>query len=352
MNGNAPFPNNIIPASRISPNGRALLSSYPLPTPGFQQGTSNWFGSFPRWSDTRKDTVKVDYLLNDKNRITVRGTHIPWHFSSPFEGTLGNFQALWSRPNRTAALSLTSTISPTFINEFTFSANSDGLGSIDFNPACGPRCNRSTFGINFPFIYPGTKIYGEKLPSLAVDGLTTVDLGPYPGSWSGFVYSWANNTTKIVGNHTIKFGVFIERSGQNDHIQFTTASAPATINENGSFRFLDTGSPTTTGLGIANALLGSFNDYSELGGKPITPWVATGVDLFAQDSWKVSRKLTFEYGVRYSLWPPWHSRWGSLAMFHPDDNRSWPLCPRQTRAGHRTLRPGRAANRRIVADHP
>src|SRR5882672_3717692 len=317
LNGNAPFPNNVIPAARISPNGRALLNSYPSPTPGFQQGTSNWFGSFPRWSDTRKDTVKVDYLLNDKNRLTFRGTHIPWRFTSPFEGTLGNFQALWSRPNRTAALSLTSTISPTFINEFTFSANSDGLGSIDYNPACGPRCNRSTFGINFPFIYPGTKIYGEKLPSLAVDGLTTVDLGPYPGSWSGFVYSWANSTTKIVGNHTIKFGVFIERSGQNDHIQFTTVSAPAAINENGSFRFLDTGSPTTTGLGIANALLGSFNDYSELGGKPITPWVATGWDLFAQDSWKVSRKLTFKYGVRYSLWPPWHSRWGSISEFDP-----------------------------------
>src|SRR6266567_2615075 len=66
LNGNAPFPNNVIPAARISPNGRALLNSYPQPTPGFQQGTSNWFGSLPRASDTRKDTVKVDYLLNDK----------------------------------------------------------------------------------------------------------------------------------------------------------------------------------------------------------------------------------------------------------------------------------------------
>src|SRR5213079_377886 len=103
------------------------------------------------------------------------------------------------------------------------------------------------------------------------------DHGPSPGTWSGFVYAWANNTTKVINNHTIKFGVFIERSGQNDHIQFTTASAPATINENGSFRFLDMGNPRTSGLAIANALLGNFNDYAELGGKPITPWVATAV---------------------------------------------------------------------------
>ena len=120
--------------------------------------------------------------------------------------------------------------------------------------------------------------------------------------------------TKIVGNHTLKFGVFIERSGQNDHIQFTTASAPATINENGSFRFLDPGSGRTA---IGNALLGRFNDYAELGGKPNTPWVATAFDWFVQDSWKATKKLTIEYGVRHSIWPPWHSRWNNLAEFLP-----------------------------------
>ena len=72
-----------------------------------------------------------------------------------------------------------------------------------------------------------------------------------------------------------------------------------------------------SGFGIGNILLGQFSDYSELGGKPITPWVATGFDWFVQDSWKVTKKLTVEYGVRHSIWPPWHSRWGSLAEFLP-----------------------------------
>src|SRR5947207_9862168 len=57
-----PFPNNVIPANRISPNGQALLNVYPLPTPGFAQGTSNWIGTQPRHSDLRKDTVKFDYV--------------------------------------------------------------------------------------------------------------------------------------------------------------------------------------------------------------------------------------------------------------------------------------------------
>ncbi len=309
-----PFPGNILPFDRISHNGQALLNAYPLPTPGFLQGTSNYIVTFPHFSDTRKDTFKIDYSLTEKHRLSFRGTHIPWTFDGPFEGTLGLFQSLWSRPNRTAALSLVSTLSPTLVNEFTVSGNSDGLGSIYTNPACGPRCDRSTYGINYPFIYPGTKWDPEKIPSITVNGLTTIDNGPYPGTWSGFVYNWANNTTKIIGNHTLKFGVVLERSGQNDHIQFTTASAPATINENGSFRFLD---GSVTGFGIGNILLGQFSDYSELGGKPITPWVATSFDWFVQDSWKATKKLTFEYGVRHSIWPPWHSRWGSLAEFLP-----------------------------------
>ena len=328
-NNNQPFAGNIIPAARISHNGQALMNAYPLPTPGFLQGTSNYIVAYPHFSDLRKDTMKVDYTISDKHRLAFRATLIPWRFDGPFEGTLGVFQSLWSRPNRTAALSLTSTVSPTLVNEFTVSANSDGLGSIFANPGCGARCNRSTYGINFPFIFPGTKWFGEKIPSIAINNFTTIDNGPYPGTWSGFVYAWADNITKIAGNHTIKLGVFIERSGQNDHIQFTTASAPATINENGSFRFLD---GAFTGFGIGNALLGLFSDYSELGGKPITPWVATGIDWFAQDSWKATRKLTIEFGVRHSIWPPWHSRWGSLAEFLPafyDRSKAPVIDPRQ-----------------------
>jgi len=259
----------MIPGDRISHNGQALLNSYPLPIPGFLQGTSNWIGTFPHFSDTRKDTVKVDYMISDTEHLTFRGTHIPWHFDSPNEGSnFGLTQALWSRPNRTAALSLTSTLSPSLINEFTLSANSDGLGNIAVDPRCGAPCRRSSYGINYPYIFPGTKIFDEKLPDVAVSGFTTTTDSPYPGSWSGFVYALANNTTKILGNHTLKFGVFIERSGENDHIQFTTRLAPATINENGSFRFLD---GSFTGSGVGNAVLGLFSDYSELGGKTHHP---------------------------------------------------------------------------------
>ncbi len=309
------FSENIIPPERISSNGQALLNAYPEPTPGFQQGTDNWIGVEAQWSDLRKDTLKIDYLASEKHRISFRATHIPWHFNGPTVG-LTRMHELWSRPNSTGALSLTSTISPRLINEFTFSANSDGKGTIFNDPACGATCRRSTYGINYQFLFPGTKWFPEKLPTIRIDGLSPLDAGPYPGTWAGFVYAWANNTTKIIRNHTIKWGIFIERSGQNDVIQLTTATAPVANNQNGAFRFFDN-RPDGTGLALGNAALGLFSDYSEFGAKPETPWVATATELFVQDNWKATKKLTLEVGVRWSYWPPWHSRWGNIAMFDP-----------------------------------
>lgn len=312
-----PFAGNIIPPSRISPQGQALLRVYPEPIPGFLEGTANWIGTFPAWQNMHKDTVKIDYLMSQKHSLAFRGTRIPYRFNSVIGST--RFDELWSRPNRTAAISLTSVFSPTFLNEFTLSASSDGLGEIAPDSACGPRCLRSTYGVSYPFLFPGSlKMDPEKLPTLGVTGLSTLDNGPYPGAWAGFSYTLTNNMTKVLAKHTLKWGIYIEYSGQNDKIQFTSASAPATNNENGAFRFFDSGHPRATGLAIANALLGNFNDYSEFSAKPMTPFVGWHFDWFVQDSWKVTRKLNLEAGVRYSLWPPWYSKWDTLAMFHSD----------------------------------
>jgi hypothetical protein len=102
----------------------------------------------------------------------------------------------------------------------------------------------------------------------------------------------------------------------NDQIQLSFAQAPATTNQNGSFRFTDarTGAPTT-GLSAANAALGLFDDYTEFGTKPNTKWLAMAYDFYLQDSWKPSRDLTLELGLRYSVWQPWGVRNEAMASF-------------------------------------
>jgi hypothetical protein len=312
-----PFPNNVIPLARISPNGQALLNTYPLPTPGFQQGTSNWIGTQPHHSDLRKDTLKLDFVPTATERVSARIGYTPWTFNDPFVNGTDRVQWAWSRPNKLGAVSWNSVLSSTLLNEFTFAFNSDGTGTIDLDPDCGARCDRATYGLTYPYLFPGTKLAPGKIPTIRVTGLSTLDADAYPGAWAGFVYTWSDNVTKVFGNHTTKFGFVIERSGQDDNIQFTTASQGATNNQNGEVRFLDAGHPLSTGVAMANALLGNFNDYNEFGAKASTAWVATAFDAYAQDSWKAGSKVTIEAGVRYSLWPQWYSRDGNLASFDP-----------------------------------
>jgi hypothetical protein len=319
-----PFAGNIIPADRISPTGRALLNAYPLPVPGFQQGANNWIGAPKRFNDTRKDSIKIDWVPSANHRLAVRHTWAPniWNDPEPLEA----YATVWDYPGRTAAATFTSTLSSSLINEFTFSWGSTkpakffGERNCDYCPGgtdLVPYRLASQIGIAYPHLFPGTKLDAEKPPNVSMQGFTGINNAAYPGSWHDFVFVWADNVTKVTGNHTFKVGLSIERSGMDDQIQLSFAQAPATTNQNGSFRFFNT-RPGGTGYSVANALLGLFDDYTEFGVKPNTKWIAMAYDAFAQDSWKLTRDFTLELGLRYSLWQPWGEDNNELASFNSE----------------------------------
>jgi hypothetical protein len=317
------FAGNIIPRDRISPNGLALLNSYPLPTPGFQQGTNNWIGRPSTFDDTRKDSIKIDYVPANNHRIAVRHTWAPHVWNDPESVTA--FSSIWDYPGRTMAATYTGTLSSTLINEFTFSWGSTepsrffGQRNCDYCPGgtgLVPYPTRSSIGLNYPFIFPDTKLDPDKLSNLSIGsgGFSTLTLNQYPGYWYDFVFLWSDSLTKIHGNHTFKAGVSVERSGMKDQIQLSAAQAPSTTNQNGAFRFFD-GRPDGTGLAVSNALLGLFDDYTEFGSKPLTNFIGMGYDVYGQDSWKVTRQLTLELGLRYSLWQQWRDENNAIASF-------------------------------------
>ena len=171
-----------------------------------------------------------------------------------------------------------------------------------------PYPTRSLIGLDYPFIFPGTKLDPEKLSNLAIQNFSTLTLNQYPGNWYDFVFLWSDNVTKFTGNHAFKVGMSVERSGMKDQIQLSAASAPATTNQNGAFRFFDTTRTDGSGLAISNVLLGLFDDYTEFGNKPLTNFIGMGYDFYGQDSWRVTRQLTLELGLRYSLWQRRHRR--------------------------------------------
>jgi hypothetical protein len=320
-----PFPGNIIPRDRISPNGLALLNSYPLPNLAVPQGTINWVGTPATFDDTRKDSIKIDFVPVSNHRIAVRHTWAPHVWNDPESATA--FSSIWDYPGRTGAATYTGTLSSSLINEATFSWGSTkpsrffGQRNCDYCPGgtgLVPYPTRSSIGLNYPFMFPGTKLDPEKLSNLTVQSFSTLTLNQYPGYWYDFVFLWSDSVTKIKGNHTFKGGMSVERSGMKDQIQLSAAAAPGTTNQNGSFRFTDATRTDGSGLAVSNALLGLFDDYTEFGTKPLTNFIGMGYDFYAQDSWKATRKLTLELGLRYSLWQQWRDENNAIASFQSE----------------------------------
>ena len=311
-----PFPGNIIPKSDLSPNGIALLNAYPVPTPGLViVGATNWTTTSPDPRNSSQDTFKIDYHINDKNTLSVRGTVFEFNEIQPFRGTFNLVQVASNRPNYTSVASLTTVLSPTWINEAAFSASEDRDWN---NVSQNGLYERGQYGINYPYLFPGTKDIADKIPTVSLANFSTLDGGPYPSYSGGPIYVWTDTVTKIVGNHTFKFGLYFEHSGENDHDEVTSGSSPgSTNNPNGQFTFSDTGSALTTGVAVANAALGLFNTYGEVGKKDYTPYRATAFEAFVQDGWKITPKLKLDYGVRFEHWPPWSSLWGNIASFNP-----------------------------------
>ena len=63
--------------------------------------------------------------------------------------------------------------------------------------------------------------------------------------------------------------------------------------------------------------MGLFSNYAEIGQRALTKWRALATDVFIQDSWKPSDKLTVEGGIRWAFWPPWYSTTNNIANFDP-----------------------------------
>ncbi len=306
-----PFPGNIIPSNRTSPNGLALLRAFPEPTPGFQQGNINWITSLPAPRDSRKDLFRVDVNAG-RNRVTFSGQNYNYFVINPFRGNFDRVGEVSDRPNQTGSLSVTTTVSPNKINEFTFSAAND---KVNITLAGDRPSSRSNYGINYPYLFPGTK-ENDRIPTVSVNGFSVLDGGPYPAISSGPMYTLANNFTWISGSHTFKFGGNIEHAQQNNFDQIIIGNVPGgTNNQNGRFEFLDSGNPQSTGLAVANAALGVFNSYGEIGQRAYTLLRSHAVETFFQDTWRVNQRLTLELGLRYSWYQPWFAVWNDIANF-------------------------------------
>ena len=310
-----PFANNVIPQTQLSPNGIAIMSAYPLPTPGYLQGTQNWIAQAAHPYNQRKDVLNIDILATDKQRISGRKSGAQYWEYQPFDQGSGETGKYFNRPNQTNTVSWTYTVSPTIINEARITFSLDDV-YIPVNAQLS-GFNRSQFGINYPYLF-GAKDIPGKIPTVNVPNFYSLAGGPYPSHSSGPIWTGGDSLTKIWRNHTIKVGFSFEYSGENDGDQINVSTVPGgSNNQNGTFTFSDNHANlgSTSGIGLANLALGLADNYTEIGPRALTIWRSLMAEEFVQDSWKISEKFHFDYGVRITTIQGYHPLWGNADYF-------------------------------------
>ena len=304
---------NKIPANRLSANGLALMRALPDPIPGyFGPGGQNYFQARPRADKQLKSTISVDFYPTEKQQWRFRIQLYDATNPDAFRGNTDRAPATLKRPNQTATINWVWTLTPNLIAETVIGASRDQV-FITVQTE-GERYRRSKYGINYPYIFQQKEIL-DKIPTVEWDGFNGLDGGPYPAQSTGPIYQINQNWTNIRGSHTIKFGGYFERAGQNDFDQINVAGVPGgTNNQNGRFVFTNT-TPNGTGVAIGNAAIGLFDTYAELGTRSFTPYRGHMFEWFLQDSWKVTPKLRLEAGVRNSIIQPYYSLWRNMVVF-------------------------------------
>jgi hypothetical protein len=284
-----PFPNNTIPTDRLNQVALNILGK--LPTPTSANGQLLTFAAAPE--DVNKYFFRGDYDITPKHRLTVSG--FTSRDSQTFALSRSTTVPGWSPGSRenyntSVNVGLTSTLSPTLLNEF-------HLGAVTEND---PFANNSTFDLHS---------LGSNFPSTGVPPWIIVggdfSLEPNVGGFDENRDSWLSDTLSWVkGRNTVKTGFQIWR----ERMRFTCNwLVPSQSLFDGSI----TGDP------IADFLLGSPVTFITLEGSTLDDTTTNIMGAFVQDDIKVKPRLTLNLGLRWDLQTPWRCPENLFGIFLP-----------------------------------
>ncbi len=289
------FSGNAIPQQRIDPVALILLDRYPLPT---SPGTANNFRRVANEPDNQDQfDLHIDHRFSDKDQMFGRYSYgrdviapvapLPDGSGNITSGAIG----ITDTVGQSFASSYMHFFSPRLINELRVGYT---RRSIDRTALLLDRPPSES--LKLPGI-PSNAAFQNELPTFNITGFQ--QLGPPANTDSDF----RTDVTEIVDSLAIQRGKHSIKAGLDfrwERLDIIQPPSPTGIFQ---FSTLFTDLPGTTGTGnsLASFLLGQVQTFSiDLQQKALRPR-AHIEEYFVQDNWKVSRRLTINAGVRYTL---------------------------------------------------
>jgi hypothetical protein len=292
------FPGNIIPQADFSRISKYFASQYPLPN---QPGTELNYDALTAPLDyPQKDQgmVRIDHDFGSSQKLSIGGDYAPRYDTSACSDIFSDAYQGFGAPVNNCT-NVTGVVGHFHFN-YAWSLSPNLLLSFDGGSTFSEFTARPPTSATDVAGMLGLKgVYGPGLPAITItgeQGLGFVDQGYH--RWF-VVVPFDAVVTWVKGDHQTKFGFQFLESAATLNIGFYTA---------GDFCFVPqetdlpdfTGPSGTTGLGFASFLLGQVNSAT-VENQMDQRWTAPAYGIYGQDQWRVSPKLTLNYGLRWDI---------------------------------------------------
>ena len=258
-----------------------------------------------RW---RQEMMRLDYNINPAHRLTARVMLDHYTLTDPYGtfigGNLPTVPTDRNRPGWNLQMNHNWTISNNLLNEvkFNYSGNNQSIDPV------GDNWKRSSYGFQFPQVFPDGGTYEDSIPFGSISGFAGWNSASMALISPTKDFALTETLTWLKGAHTVKTGVLGI---------YNTKKQNGRSNYAGSATFNPSGNPNSTGNAFADALLGNFRSYSEAQLDPVGLFRFWQVEAFATDGWRVSPNFSVEVGLRYTYHYPTYTEGNNLTAFDP-----------------------------------
>ncbi len=297
-----PYPKNTIPPAQINSVSQNVLNTFYPPAPNFNSGdiTSNYRLILPAPSNSNQFDIRIDEKLTDKQLLWGRYNYRRGNSLSPLGLNQGN--QTFINDTDSVAVTYDYNIKSNVLNEVRFGYNKQHL-STQFPSFPNGANVVQQLGLNLtgPF-QSGSAIPGFFFQQSGVAGTAN----NRQEDRHEHRYQFDDNLNWIRGRHSLKFGTDIRVNDYNDFVQFTGADNFGVFQFDGSFTHFD----------VADFLLG-LPVLSELAfAGPNFQAHQTAWAVYGQDEFRLSPKVTVNFGLRYEVHPPFFDNTLQMTNFN------------------------------------